>query len=117
MATIVPACEYISKGVAQITWSGLSASGDVGRAHVAPDLNDKTVYVEGPAGGTTQVVLEGTNTATGTYTTLTDPLGNALEFTTATTAVILQNPRYIRPRLNTATGVSVNVIIVARGSM
>ncbi len=110
----------IAKGVCQMRWTSTGVTG-VGFAMNAPYLPDKTVHVIGPTGGTTNVVIEGTNDdspTTTNWTTIVDPQGNALDFTNEAMETILENPRYIRPRIPTATGgADIVVTIMARGQL
>lgn len=114
-----------ARGVYVMTWSlpsGAFASGDVGNPFDAPHLPDKTVQVVGMATTeTSRVVIEGTNgtASAGTYVTLTDPNDVALSFPNTATGqlkAILENPRFIRPRIDTATTDhdTVTVIITAQ---
>lgn len=108
----------IAKGVYKTQWSVTGVTG-IGYALNAPNLPDKTLHVLGPTGGTTQVVVEGTNDDTPTgdnWTTLVDPHETDLSFTDEAIEAILENPRYIRPRFPVATGPAVTVTIISRGA-
>lgn len=126
MATIVqPTIRAITRGAYVITWtfaSGVFASGDVGVPFDGVMLPDKTVQVHGfVASGTSNIIIEGTNhlsttvasgIATGPWDTLNDPQGNALTYTaTSRVETILENPRFIRPRVNTATTTPPTLIV------
>lgn len=117
-ADIAAAHVMIARGVCQMHWQATGVTG-VGFAMNAPGFPDKTVQVLGPTGGTTQVVIEGSNedTPTGVFTTLVDPQGNDLDFTDAAVEAILENPRFIRPRFPVATGPTVDVRIIARSGL
>ncbi len=107
----------IAHGIVEMRWTAVGVTG-VGFAMNAPGLADKTVHVVGPTGGTTQVVIEGTNDDTPTgdnWTTLVDPQGNDLDFTNQGVEAILENPKFIRARFPVATGPTVIVTILARG--
>jgi hypothetical protein len=92
-------------GVILAKWSGFAASGDAGQPFDAVNyVGPLTVQVAGPTGGTSAVVIEGSNEPTNGYTTLTGPTGNTLSFTAAGLKIIAETPRYIRPRIDTATG-------------
>ncbi len=113
--------KFIAKGIVEMRWTATGVTG-VGFAMNAPNLPDKTVHVLGPTGGTTQVVIEGTNATTATvgatdWTTLVDPQGTALDHVSSFIETILENPRYIRPRIPVATGPDVTVTIIARGAL
>ena len=117
MATINGAFSPAARGVMIATWSFTTpASGDVGSAFDASAYPDKTVAIEGLAStNTSNVVIEGVNISTGTYDTLNNPQDAALSFTDNQVEVILENPRFIRPRINTATTSqgAVTVVITA----
>lgn len=118
MATINAAIEAVARGAYTVTWSfpAGSASGDVGSPFDGFTLPDKTVAIEGLAStSTSNVVIEGVNIATGTYDTLNNPQDAALSFTDNQVDVVLENPRFIRPRLNTATSSlgAVTVVLTA----
>jgi uncharacterized protein YxjI len=88
---------------------------------IAANLPDKTVQLQGPTGGTSRIIIEGTNGAaasTATWVTLTTPTDGSLDFTDVTGGtlkVIRENPLMIRPRFETVTsGKSLTVQIVAR---
>jgi hypothetical protein len=124
IAPLLGTVEYIYKGVAEMKW-GATISG-VGNSFDAPHLPEKTVHIKAPttAGGTTRVIIEGTNATTVTgadavFQTLTSPTDGLLDFTTIAAAgilrVIRENPRFIRPRFETVTaGENLQVRIVAR---
>jgi hypothetical protein len=105
-----------------MSWSFVSGGARIGYAMNAPNLPDKTVWVEGPTGGTSQIIIEGTNATTATvgatqwYTLSYAATGGDLDFTTREVGQILENTRYIRPRCVTVTnGMTVTVKILARG--
>lgn len=121
-ADISASHKMIAKGICEMSWTATKVTG-VGFAMNAPNLPDKTVHVLGVTGGTTQVIIEGTNATSPTvgatqWTTLVDPQGTDLDFTNRAIETILENPRYIRPRWPVATGGhDVSVVIIARGGL
>lgn len=125
MADSKASCDPISRGVVQIDWAagaGWTASGDVGEAQAAHQYNDKAVQVRGTAGTAWTVVIEGSNFATGPWGTLDSPLGSTLSFNQAKQGVkqILENPVYVRPRLDAETAGAASTIavrIIARSSL
>lgn len=123
MATAVAALlgsgNYIARGVYQHTWSA-TISGR-GNPLSAANLPDKTVQIQGPTGGTSQVILEGTNGAaasTATWITMRSVTDGAIDITNATGGLFFQlrgNPRMIRPHFATVTTAkTLSVIIVAK---
>ena len=122
MATAVAALlgsgSYIQKGVYTHTWNA-TVSGR-GNPLSAVHLADKTIQIQGPTGGTSRIIIEGTNgddASTATWITLTTPTDGALDFTNVTGGQlkgILQNPRLIRPHFETVTtGKTLSVILIA----
>ena len=115
----------IARGVVVTRWDTFTVSGDVGGVLDAPHYPDKSVQVIGLPGGTTNIVIEGSNDApsNGNFQTLVDTQGNLLSFfgTMDPTGIeqILDNPRYIRPRLDAITSLATSpaVIIVSRASL
>ena len=111
MATVDISIKEILRGAYAITWAfpASSASGDVGEAFDGFHLADKTVAVYGLATtNTSVVVIEGSNSGqtTGPWFTLTDPQDNLLSFPGADrnrVEQILEDPKFIRPRMDTAT--------------
>lgn len=111
----------INKGVVVGTWSAIKqAAGSTGGLPFdGPYYVNKSVQTRGTQGGTSTIIIEGSNapTATGPYGTLTSASGAALSFTAVQRPLqIRENPRWIRPRLSTASGTTnLTVEIVAQG--
>lgn len=104
MATVASQFTHPVHGVLEAKWSGFSVSGDKGAAlFPANNYDEMTVQVVGPTGGTSSLTIEGANTATDAYTTLTGPTGDNLVFTAAGFKTFAFVPAYIRPRLDTVT--------------
>lgn len=110
MATVVPAASSLAKGVYRTTWTALTGT-DTGQAEAAPQYPFKTVQVFGTFGGGT-VVIEGSNDGGTTYTTLTDPQGNALSFTAAGVEKVQENTQLIRPRATVGV-TTITVVLVS----
>ena len=111
VVTISGSTSPVAKGVIRTVWAFLasSTSGSIGKPLDAVAYPDKTVTWRGPWVSGVTIVLQGSNTAT--YTTgtsawfsLTDPQGNALSKVTGSIEAILENPRWIRPRISARTG-------------
>lgn len=109
MAAVVPSNIAVAKGVIKTTW--VLTGTDTGNAETAPQYPVKTVQVVGTFGGGT-VVIQGSNDGGVTWTTLTDPQGNALSLTAAAIEKVQENPLQYRP-VATVSVTSVTVIIVA----
>ena len=122
MATTTNSVEYIAKGVVRWVADNFTVSGDVSNVFDGHQFPDKTVYIKGMPGGTTNIVIEGSNDPTaGTpgWTGIVDPQGNALSFTADGIEAILEAPQGIRARLNTITSgaTSPQVIIVGHANL
>ena len=116
------ACEALSRGVYRMDWSSDSGVTGVGNPFVGAHLPDKTVALYGPTGGTSQIIIEGTNgsvVSTATWVTLSTPSLGDLDFTNVTGGkmlIVRENPFMIRPRFAVVTtGKVLNAVIVARG--
>jgi hypothetical protein len=122
MATAITALlakvESPVRGVYIQEWTA-TVSGRGNPLHAAY-LPDKTVQMQGPTGGTSQIIIEGTNgsvVSTATWITLTTPTDGDLSFTNVTGGtmkVIRENPLMIRPHFSVVTGGTMTVRIVAR---
>lgn len=118
----------IGKGICEMQWTFAGVTG-IGFAMNAQNLPDKVVHVrsDGFNGGTTQVVLQGTNATTPTaaltqWHTLVDVHETSLDRASLATGyieTILDNPRFIRPRVPVAsTGVGdIIVNVIAQGQL
>lgn len=90
-------------GVA-IGWTPL-ANGDDGQAWDTQDFPDISVQVLGTFGAGGNLRLEGCNEVTPTnWATLADPQANALDITAAKIEQVLENVRWIRPRVTAGDG-------------
>lgn len=124
MATVSPVGTWISKGVYQTTWSGITGSGTVINPENGPRLPDKTIYVSGNSGSAV-ATLRGTNLSTGAISEavgLVDPQGNSISFTSVSAGPgieqVLENPLKIYPRVSGSTGgTSLTFTMVARGDL
>lgn len=100
-----------------ITWTGLTnATSDDGSPFEGIGANDRSVQIFGTFGAGGTLRIEGSNDGTN-WAVLTDPQGNALDFTSAKIEAITELVRYIRPRI---TGGDANTdltcVLVARRS-
>ena len=116
--TITGVSNWINKGVMRTIWASFNSTGN-GTQLEAPNLPDKTVTVYGSyvSGGGT-ILIQGSEVGgTGAWFTLADPQGTALSIATGKTEQILENPRYIRPRMSAqASTTSVNVVIISQST-
>jgi len=94
------------EGTILVTWATLAANDEAAVLNTER-FSDKTIHVKGTFGGT--VSIEGSNDAK-TWVTLTDPQGNALDFTAEGVKLIAEHPKFIRP--NPKTGVSAADVIL-----
>lgn len=115
MATRTHTTTDISHAVKLTTWSGL-LNGDDGSTLDAFAYTDKCMTVQGTFGAGGTVVVEGSNDGTNFFT-MNDPQGNALSVTVGKIEQILENPRYIRPRVTAGDGTTnLSVIILSKGT-
>jgi hypothetical protein len=117
MATITPTLADLSGDgtVRKATWSAMTFSGtDVGAAFPYSAWVDQSVQVTGTFGAGGNVRWEGSNDGTN-YVALTDPQGNALDFTTAKIEAVTEIAALVRPRVTAGDGTtSLTVTLVAR---
>lgn len=97
----------------RVKWAALGGS-DVGAKVGMADFQDRTVQVFGTFGSGT-VVIQGSNDDGTTWATLTDPLGNALSFTSAGMKQITELPQFIRPSVSGGTNSAIDVYLHMRG--
>jgi len=97
--------------------SGVSPAGAPGLGWVSlPAYSDRTIQFTGTFGAGGTVILEGSNDGGTTWATLTDPLGNALSFTSAGMKQITELPELVRPRVTAGDGTtSLNAYLFCRG--
>lgn len=105
------------KGSLEILWETLTDTNEVGLGVISSHFGDKTIQLTGTF-TTTTALIEGSNDSTngvdGVWETLVDPQGNALSFTAAGIETILENPKWIRPRLSASGGSSdVDITLIA----
>lgn len=100
-----------------ISWLGLSVADAVGAAFLSGDFQDKSVQVIGTFGAGGTVLIEGTNEATPVnWSTLSDPAGVALSFTSAGIKAVLENTRWIRPKVSAGDGTTdIDVMMMIAG--
>jgi hypothetical protein len=117
MATITPTLADLSGDgtVRKATWAAMTFSGaDVGAAFPYSAWVDQSVQVTGTFGAGGNVRWEGSNDGTN-YIALTDPQGNALDFTTAKIEAVTEIVALVRPRITAGDGTtSLTVTLVAR---
>ena len=94
LKTGMPACV--------ITWTGLD-NDDSGIPVDLVDFPDKTVTITGTFGAAGSITMEGSNDNTNWFA-LTDPQGNAITKTSAAMELIVEAPRYVRPRVTAGDG-------------
>lgn len=105
-------------GVDYISWIGLTTD-DTGEPLEASAHSDKTFQVLGSFGSNATVTLQGSNVASPStndddWVTLTDTTETALALTSAGGGVILQNYRWIRPKVTSGTSPDLDIYITAK---
>lgn len=111
---------YSKKNVGQgdgslvlITYTGLSETDLDPQPINLAEWSDISVHVQGTFNAGT-VIIEGTNFENSNFTTLNDPQGNPLSFTSAKMEQLMEIALQIRPRVSAGTGVSVNVAFLLK---
>lgn len=110
-----------------VIWTGLTqATADDGKPYVCPDKADKCIQVTGTFGVGGNCRFEGSNDqvydasgtlVAGTYGTLVDPQGNALDVTATKLEQVLENPLAVRPRITAGDGTtSITVKMLIRAA-
>ncbi len=96
-------------------WTPLTFSGtDSGSPFMSGQWADRSVQVLGTFGAGGNLRWEGSNDGTN-YAVLTDPQGNALDFTSAKIETVTELTAYVRPRVTAGDGTtSVTVVMFAR---
>lgn len=114
MAEITGKSVVDNGGFIKYTWAGLG-NGDTGNPFGARLFADRSVQVVGTFGSGGQMNLEGSNDGGTSWSTLTDPQGNALEMTDTTIEAILEYTELIRPNVTAGDGsTDLTIHIVAR---
>lgn len=99
-------------------WVGIpnAQAGDPYNTTSSANGSDRSVQVGGTFGAAGSVNIEGSNDGGLNYILLTDPLGNALTFTSAGMKAITELPQRIRPRVTAGDGTTaINVYLFCKG--
>lgn len=115
--------DFIKNRSTYITWSNM-ANGDTGQPHSFAGHPDKTFQVFGNFGVGGEVTFEGSNDPrvvtdpnNAVWFTLNDPQTLPLVKTSPGGDLIIENPRYTRPRISNGDGTtSITVIVACRMS-
>lgn len=117
MATVPIASE--NKGnVQHVKWEGLT-TGDYGQPWENPNYSDKTFSILGNFGSGATVTLQGSNvwnpvlTDDNDWHTLTDTTETDIAVTSKTGGQILQNYRWLRPKVASGTSPDIDVLITS----
>lgn len=102
--------------VTRVAWLNC-ANGDTGNPVGLSVYQDRSVQVLGTFGAGGSVTIQGSNDGGTTWSTLTDPLGNALTFTAAGIKQIVELPYQVRPSVTAGDGTTaIDVWLHARGA-
>lgn len=102
----------VELAVRRVKWTPL-ANGDSGAAVTMGAWQDRTVQVLGTFGTGGSVTIQGSNDGGTTWVALTDPLGNALTFTSAGMKQITELPYQIRPSVTAGDGTTALAVWLA----
>ena len=116
MATIAPTTDKTIQTVYGMAYLTVWPLGDNDDGVPTPRAisSDRSVQVEGTFAGAS-VVIEGSNDGGAHYHTLTDPLGNALSFTSAAIKQVQEVVQLLRPRSSGGSGAALVISLVATG--
>lgn len=111
MATITPTYPDTGgqPGLKRVQW--VFSGADTGVAVQADEWPDKTVSVVGTWNGATVVIEQSEDNVT--FLTSVDPQGNNISKTADAMETILDNTKYIRPRVSAGTPTSLTITITA----
>jgi len=115
MATPAPTKVETGANCTIHTWT-LTTADHTGEAVELPMASDRTIQFTDTSSswGSASASLDGSLDGV-TYFILTDPQGNAITKTDDALEAVLENVRYIRPRLSTVgTGASVKCVLMSR---
>jgi hypothetical protein len=99
-----------------VTWETLTTTNADGAAWAVQDFRDISIQVQGTFGTGGTLTWEGTNEATpANWFALTDPQGNALAITGAKVEQVMENTRWMRPRVTAGDGTTDLDVIVWAG--
>lgn len=97
-------------------WDDITIADNTGGVVSIPGAPDRAVQVTGVFGGGSLIIegsLDGIN-----FSTLSDPQGNPLSFTSAGLEAIIENVLWLRPRLAGGDGTTtLNVRVFSRSAM
>lgn len=111
-----PDAERLPGNWAVITWSGMLNTDDGSPIDMVA-YPDRAVQVTGTFGAGGNLRIEGTIDGS-TWATLTDPQGNALDFTAAKIEAISELVRQVRPRVTAGDGTTNLVVsLLVRGNL
>lgn len=119
MAVVVPTkTNNTSINFKRYNWLAM-ANGDTGTPlppDATCDYQDRTIQITGTFGAGGSLSFKGSNDGGTTWVTMTDPLGNALTFTSAGLKQITEMPEKVRPEVTAGDGTtSLNVYLFMRG--
>ena len=104
--------------IQRIKWLAM-ANGDTGTPLMpehSADYQDRSIHITGTFGAGGIVTIQGSNDGGTTWATLTDPLGNALTFTSAGIKQITEMAEQVRPNVTAGDGTtSLNAYLFMRG--
>jgi len=114
MATITPTPATLGDYGIKMTWETM-ANGDVGSPFDMLNYADRSVQVLGTFGAGGNLRWQGSNDGGTTWATLTDPQGDALDFTAAKIEQVMELAQLARPNVTAGDGTtSLTVVLVAR---
>lgn len=108
--------QIVSGGFAKVkTWGGLT-NGQTGEAIEENLWADRSIQVTGVFGAGGSLTVQGSNDGTN-WSTLTDPQGNDLIFTTSKIETVIEICRYIRPVVTGDGSTNLTATLFMRGNL
>lgn len=98
--------------VMRVTWNGLNSTNNVGASIAFAQWADRSIQFNGTFNGAT-IIWEGSNDGGTTWTTLTDPQGNAISKTSAAIEAITEICQLARPNVSSGAGVATDLNAMA----
>ena len=103
-----------NEGVVEVSWGTLTTTNRPGSGVLIAKYPDKTVQVLGTFGASASIAIEGSNDAGNTWFPCHDITNTVIALTAAGGALIVENPKLIRPNLSAGDGsTDVDVYLVA----
>ena len=103
-----------NEGLVEVLWETLTTTNRPGAGVLMATTPDKTVQVTGTFGASASIAIEGSNDGGTTWFACHDITNTVIALTAAGAALIVENPKLLRPNLSSGDGsTDIDVYIVA----